>query len=466
MSRSTEVSCVFKCIRFFGLTLAFAILGLTAGPGLARADPVRPNLSSPRPRTEIILQGFNWESYASRPGWFNVIRQLAPAIEQAGFTLVWFPPVSRSIEDRDGPAYGRFIVDSRGYLPVDYYNYNSRYGTEAELFAAVEALRLLGVDSMADVVINHIGEFSRDSLGNWVPFREAWGLEAICSTDRFFGGMGKPDSGKDFGPGADLDLSQKFVRDAIDAWLDDMRRRFGFVGWRFDYAKGYSGRYVGKFVRASGAEIAIGENWVDMDYGCDGLCYDQDAHRQFTVDWIDSTWKGVSETSDSAARAFDFTLKGVLQEAVRSREYWRLSDDKSRQPGVSGLWPQMAVTFVDNHDTGSTQGYWPFGGAAAVMQGYAYILTHPGTPTVFWDHFFDWGLKQKIRQLMALRHRNRLTADSRLAIVVAEDDLYAAYVDDQVAIKLGGRSWRPGLGWELVTSGESYAVWQRPEQPL
>lgn len=26
-----------------------------------------------------------------------------------------------------------------------------------------------------------------------------------------------------------------------------------------------------------------------------------------------------------------------------------------------------------------------------VFQGYAYILTHPGIPTVFYDHFFDWG---------------------------------------------------------------------------
>jgi hypothetical protein len=26
-----------------------------------------------------------------------------------------------------------------------------------------------------------------------------------------------------------------------------------------------------------------------------------------------------------------------------------------------------------------------------VLQGYAYILTHPGIPTVFYDHFYDWG---------------------------------------------------------------------------
>lgn len=26
-----------------------------------------------------------------------------------------------------------------------------------------------------------------------------------------------------------------------------------------------------------------------------------------------------------------------------------------------------------------------------IWQGYAYILTHPGIPTVFYDHFYDWG---------------------------------------------------------------------------
>lgn len=26
-----------------------------------------------------------------------------------------------------------------------------------------------------------------------------------------------------------------------------------------------------------------------------------------------------------------------------------------------------------------------------VLQGYAYILTHPGIPSVFYDHFYDWG---------------------------------------------------------------------------
>jgi len=36
-------------------------------------------------------------------------------------------------------------------------------------------------------------------------------------------------------------------------------------------------------------------------------------------------------------------------------EYWRLSDPKGKPPGVVGWWPSRAVTFIENHDTGSTQ---------------------------------------------------------------------------------------------------------------
>ena len=34
--------------------------------------------------------------------------------------------------------------------------------------------------------------------------------------------------------------------------------------------------------------------------------------------------------------------------------------------------------------------------------GYAYILTHPGTPCLFWEHFFEWGddLRNEITTLL------------------------------------------------------------------
>lgn len=48
-----------------------------------------------------------------------------------------------------------------------------------------------------------------------------------------------------------------------------------------------------------------------------------------------------------------------MQAAVKG-ELWRLRDPTGKPPGVMGWWPSRAVTFIENHDTGSTQGHWPF----------------------------------------------------------------------------------------------------------
>jgi alpha-amylase len=42
------------------------------------------------------------------------------------------------------------------------------------------------------------------------------------------------------------------------------------------------------------------------------------------------------------------------QEAVKG-ELWRLRDPEEKPPGVMGWWPSRSVTFIENHDTGSTQ---------------------------------------------------------------------------------------------------------------
>ncbi|KAF5808746.1 putative alpha-amylase [Helianthus annuus] len=39
------------------------------------------------------------------------------------------------------------------------------------------------------------------------------------------------------------------------------------------------------------------------------------------------------------------------------------------------------------------------------MQGYAYILTHPGMPVIFYDHFYDFGLRDVITGLIEVRKR-------------------------------------------------------------
>jgi alpha-amylase len=42
----------------------------------------------------------------------------------------------------------------------------------------------------------------------------------------------------------------------------------------------------------------------------------------------------------------------ILGAAVEG-ELWRLKDANGKPPGMIGIMPSNAVTFVDNHDTGS-----------------------------------------------------------------------------------------------------------------
>lgn len=51
---------------------------------------------------------------------------------------------------------------------------------------------------------------------------------------------------------------------------------------------------------------------------------------------------------------------------------------------------------------GSTQGHWRFP-SRALEEGYAYIMTHPGTPSVFLDHLEDNRLTDVIKRLIEIR---------------------------------------------------------------
>lgn len=451
--------CWQRLLLLFGCFFV-ALLPLSS-PSPARAQG--PSSVDP----QIILQGFNWES-AVRPGggWYNVVNSLAQEIQEAGFTSVWLPPPSEAVPSADQPPVPG-VIDSRGYLPLRYFNLNSKYGSMIELRSLLASLRSKGIHPIADIVINHRAAMNRDGSGRWNVFdAPAWGTWAIVREHAELGAMGGPDSGVVYPFAADLDHANTIVRQDLTDWMLWLKNDVGFTGWRYDFAKGYSGTYVGIYNAATNPDFSVGEYWTELDYSCAGgsACYDQDSHRQRIVDWIDSTWKFTGRGAAFASAAFDFTTKGILQYAIRSGEFWRLRDAQSRPPGVIGFWPAKSVTFIDNHDTGSTQRHWVFGDFDQVRQGYAYILTHPGTPTVFWDHYFDWGMKQDIGALMAIRKRNGISATSSLFIEEARNDLYAATIDGRVAVKIGAGDWSPPRtqrsAWRLSYSGNNFAVWE------
>ena len=396
--------------------------------------------ATPGRTSDILLQGFHWQSHQGGQqgrAWYDEIAANAGTIQGAGFTHVWFPPPSDS-------------AASQGYLPRRLNVLSGAYGTEAQLTNAISSLSGRGVRSVADIVVNH-----RVGTTDWADFTDpAWPGHYVVSNDEWNGPKSiNADSGVNYHAARDLDHINPGVRNDIVSWMNGRLKAVGFSGWRFDFVKGFSGSYVGEYASRTAPNFCVGELWNDFFLSDNGQ-----GHRQDLVNWVDAT--------AGRCAAFDFTTKGLLNQVLRAGDYWRLKDMAGKPSGLIGWWPSRAVTFVDNHDTGPSrscgegQNHWPVP-CGSVMEGYAYILTHPGIPAVYWAHYFDWGLGGAISEIIRARRDAGIHSESTVNIVSAEQGLYAAYVGSSLAMKIGWGSWSPGGGWTLRTSGTNYAVWTR-----
>ncbi|GMH36745.1 hypothetical protein BSKO_04618 [Bryopsis sp. KO-2023] len=389
---------------------------------------------------EILLQGFNWESHQC--GWYQTMMEQAAWISQIGFTMVWLPPPTES-------------VSPQGYLPRDLYNLNSHYGSVEELQSCLSMFQNVGMKVVGDVVLNHRCATYQNHEGIWNQFggRLDWDARAILGNDPNFRGLGNSGKGEMFLAAPNIDHSQEFVRHDLAHWLKWLRS-MGFDGWRFDFVRGFEGKYIQEYIEASDPHFAVGEFWDSLNYDGDGsLSFKQDSHRQRICDWINAT--------GGLSTAFDITTKGILHAVFERSEYWRLRDDQGKPPGLMGWWPSRAVTFLENHDTGSTQGHWRFPDHG-VEQGYVYILTHPGTPTVFYDHLVLWQhVRDVVMNLIEIRKRIGIHSRSHVKIVEAGTDAYAAEIDGRLLMKIGPGHVHVDSSWELVLSGHNWAVWEK-----
>jgi len=381
--------------------------------------------------SEVMLQGFNWDS--KNYSWYSLVEGKVADMQASLIDMIWLPPPSDAASDE-------------GYLPRELYKLDSKYGSQAQLKSLISALHSKGIKAIADIVINH-----RVGSTGWGDFvNPTWGTWSVCGDDEWPSATGNNDSGDGYAAARDLDHSNTTVQNDIKAWMNWMKNsnNAGFDGWRYDYVKGYWGGYNKIYNNATAPFFSVGELWPDINGDYYASAPASDYHRQLLVDWINAT--------DGTSTAFDFTTKWQLQLALERNELWRMGSI----PGLIGWWGARAVTFIDNHDTGSSQAHWPFPGNK-VMQGYAYILTHPGIPSILWDHFYDWGHHDAIKALIKVRKDNGLTSTSSVSVQKAEGTVYAAIIDSKVAMKIGSGSWDPGYGWTIAASGTDYAVWTK-----
>ena len=370
-------------------------------------------------QSKVILQAFNWHSWRSHnKTFYNHLKSKSNDIKNSGIDAIWLPPSSKS-------------VSPQGYMPLNYYDLDSEYGTKNELITCIHDFKEKDIDVYADIVINHrCAEFQNENgIYNVFGGKLCWKDTAIVSNHTKFEGKGNHKNFKLFNSAPNIDHSQPYVKKDLTEWMLWLKNDIGFSGFRFDFMTGIDPQHMKEYFVNINTNVCIGEFWDNMDYDNEYLVYNQDQNRQRIINWIDLSGKH--------AYAFDMTTKGVLQEALKNHQYWRLSDQNNQPPGLIGWWNEKSVTFLDNHDTHvSSQNLWPFPDQH-VIDGYVYILMHPGTPMIFWDHLNCDRFKDTVITLIKIRKEYNIHATSIVEIVSANDLQYSAIIDKKIKITIG-----------------------------
>jgi alpha-amylase len=351
----------------------------------------------------VLLQGFYWNVPTPADGdpnadfWWDHIAKQAKALREAGFTAVWLPPVWKA-------ASGAV---SMGYDPFDDYDLGSknqettiatRFGTREKLERCVAILRANGLDVYIDVVDNH-----RDGGNN--------------KTYQYKDADGKPNGGRfaknpgDFSCGCGANVSGCVPEDpnvptpglcfgdelapingtppqhcfnGLLASADWMTRALDVQGYRLDDVKGISTQFIPPLLNfgALNGKFAVGEFFETQD--------------------LSQIQRWISNTSGRAS-AFDFTLRfQFLMPMCNQAGFFNMS--QLDHAGLAGIDPFHAVTFVENHDTDRSS---PI--VTNKAQGYAYILTSEGYPSVFYkDYSTDpgsFGMKPIIDNLIFIHEQ-------------------------------------------------------------
>lgn len=384
-----------------------------------------------------ILQAFYWdcprEAGVEHAWWPHVERQV-PALADAGFTALWLPPASKSMNSA-----------SMGYDPYDYYdlgafpNKGNRpetwFGSEAQLRSLISTAHSKKLKVLADLVFNHnsggdeleLNEI--DMKSRWTKFRPLSGrfqrdwrsfhpspYESIDDMPEF---EGMPDLCH-----RNPEVFSEIMKYA--AWLvEDV----GFDGFRYDMVKAY-----GAWLITAVQEFRYSKPG-DMPFGTriDGVAECWEGTR-FVSEWLAQA----NHWSDNEVRAFDFELRGRLRDLCDRYGY---SLRELVAPGtLLSDHPDLAATFVENHDVhrpGDAVHHHPI--VSDKMLAYAFILAQRSDAYVFWKDYFEYGLGQPDTP-------HGIAALARLRATFAHGEQRELWLDDDLYItERAGTQDSPGM---------------------
>ena len=408
--------------------------------------------SVPSQCPDVMLQAFYWDSNVDKgygdTKWTTLNAQASEIA--AYFDLVWLPPSAKS-------------SGGVGYIPKQYSNQTSDWGTRAELEKFIAAMHAGNTKVIADIVINHAGnksswcDFFKMDFGEYGVFEpdaswitrddEVWSDPSAtgCTVGAgasYDDGQGDP---KNYGAARDWDHNNAQVRKMCSAYLKWMKNEMHYDGWRYDYCKGFHESHINEYNTASQANFSVMEWW----------------------DGNPETLKAAIGRANNNTLTFDFATKyDVFQNAMAHQNY------QIKGKGLLGAgYSKYAVTFIDSHDSfgredaadimGKNDGS-SINNKSLILQCNAYILSMPGIPCVFYPHWVKY--KEEIKPMIMARKLAGVHSESAVS-----DEAAGSYYKATITGKTGsiimylGSAYNDAApsGYTLACKDAGYAVYYK-----
>ena len=380
------------------------------------------------PTNGTMMQCFHWDYPAGGTLWDEVAAN-ASDLASAGFTALWLPSPCKAMDGAQDVGYGIYDLFDLGEFNQKG-SVATKYGTRAQLEAAIGSARQAGLQVYLDTVLNHKGGADATEVTTGTPVSpdnrnieigppreiEGWtqftfpGRGATYSSlqwhwyhfdaidydqrtgqrsifrlrDKSFETPVDPERGNfDYLMFADLDMSRDDVRDECKAWGTWIAQTLGIDGFRLDAARHIRFPFFVEwldYVRANADGrplFAVGEYYTG---------------NVVTLRWfIEQTGRRLS--------LFDFPLQFNMR--IASRSNGTIDLRQIFDGTLVAQDPVLAVTFVDNHDTYQASRRDQAVADWFLPHAYALILLREGGyPCVFYPDYYGGGGRASLRPLL------------------------------------------------------------------
>ncbi len=362
----------------------------------------------------VIMQYFEWYLETNQKLWDEISKN-AENLAKIGITALWLPPAYKGIGGKDEVGYGVYDLydlgefDQKGTV-------KTKYGSKEEYINCILALKQAGIESYADIVLNH--KMGADMLQTIPAEKVDWGnhneivsgKEIVRVATKFtFPGRKKKNSDFEWNwtHFDGIDYNDKTKEHAIfkfinKDWANEVDEEFG----NFDYLMGADIDFQNEEVRD---ELLNWGKWYIETTDVDGLRLDAVKHinADFYEQWLKELrkdmkeelfavgeyWSGdvsklhryITETNGETS-LFDVPLHYNFYNASKDENYnlTQILDKTLMKEN-----PSKAVTFVDNHDTQPEQSLQSYVERWFKLPAYSIILLRDeGYPCVFYGDFY------------------------------------------------------------------------------